>query len=126
MPGSVTPQPEAGQQAEGRRHRGAQSAGVSDDDDDERGKRARKMAAANAVSKAVKGLVGGVAMGSAETRERWASKLIPRSTVVGSPCTTAPEQNDAKKCAWGAGDARKAQAEMRQAGSRGDGPPNIP
>ena len=69
---------------------------MSDDDDERRGKRARKMAAANAVSKAVKGLVGGVAMGSAETRERWASKLIPRSTVVGSPCTTVPGQTDAK------------------------------
>ena len=84
------------------------------------GRAAKQKTVAGAVSKAMKGLVGGVAEGTVAEREQWTADLIPRSQVAGTPCTTPDEERDARECAWGAGDVRLAKAEMRQA-NRGAG-----
>ncbi len=94
--------------------------------EERRGQRARQKTAAGAVSKAMKGLVGGVAPGTAEERSQWTSDLIPRSTVVAGPCTSPEECAAAAECAWGAGDVRVARTEMRNAGQQLGGNPSIP
>ncbi len=74
--------------------------------------RAREQTAAGARSKAVKGLVGGVAPGDPEARQQWTTRLIPRSEVRGDPCTREAERAAAQDCAWGKSDMRQARKEM--------------
>eukprot|EP00973_Karenia_brevis_P004023 554606-Karenia_brevis.AAC.1 len=74
-----------------------------------RGRKARQKTAAGAVSKAIKGLVGGLAMGSAAERHQWTADLIPRSGAALGPCTNAQEQENACESAWGGGDMRAAK-----------------
>ena len=118
----------AGQQADpSRRLQRTAMAGAWTDSSEERlGKIARQRTAAGAISKAVKGLVGGIALGTPTERAQWTSDLIPRSCVVDGPCTRGVEAEEAKACAWGSGNFRQARNEMRAAGRSSDGPPNIP
>jgi hypothetical protein len=74
------------------------------------------------VSKAVKGLVGGVAPGSATERADWAVELIPRSGLEAGPCTQQDEAAGVDACAWGDGDLKKASREMKEAGKRPGAP----
>ncbi len=96
------------------------------DDEERRGRRAREQTAAGARSKAVKGLVGGVAPGDPEARQQWTTRLIPRSEVRGDPCTREAERAAAQDCAWGKGDMRQARKEMREAGKRPGSHAGIP
>ena len=96
------------------------------EDDERRGRRARLHTAAGARSKAVKGLVGGVAPSTAAERGQWTAGLIPRSEVVGGPCTQELEHQAAKECTWGRGDQRQARKEMREAGKRPGSHAGIP
>ena len=98
----------------------------ADDDEERRGRRARQQTAAGARSKAVKGLVGGVAPGSPAERQRWTATLIPRSEVEGGPCTQQSERDEARECAWGRGDVREARKEMKAAGKRPGSHAGIP
>ena len=101
-----------GQQAETTRK--SSSAAKVDQDEEKLGKRARVTTAAGAAGKALKGLVGGLAAGTAEERARWTASLIPRSALAAGPCTS----HAAAACAfaWGGRDLRQAKLNMRQAG----------
>ena len=116
----------AGQQLEANRRDGRKRAERHAGSEERKGRAARRAAAAGAVGKAVKGLVGGVATGSAAERARWTADLIPRSAINGSPCTRPEEATEAGTCAWGAGDVDRARREMKEAGRRPGGPPGIP
>ena len=89
-------------------------------------KRTIQQAAAGAMSKAVKGLVGGIAQADAEQRQCWTSDLIPRSEAGPSTCTQQRESASASACAWGQGRLRDARKEMRAAGKRPGGRLGIP
>ena len=52
--------------------------------DEKRERRARALAARGSISKAVKGLVGGAAQGSADCRRKWTTALIPQSSSIGT------------------------------------------
>ena len=94
--------------------------------DEHKGAKARQQTAAGAKSKAVKGLVGGIATGSPEQRASWTTELIPRSETSAGPFARPDEHDAAKQCAWGQGDLREAKKEMQTAGRRPDSPPGIP
>ena len=94
--------------------------------EERRGARAKQQAAAGAKSKAVKGLVGGLAAASPEQRQRWTEEMIPRCQRASGPRATAEEANEARACAWGGGDLRAARKDMQAAGKQPDGPPGIP
>ena len=96
------------------------------DTEERRGKRARQQAAAGAKSKAVKGLVGGVATSTPEEREQWTADLIPRSVAEHGPLTTEQEKEAARECAWGQGEYRQARKEMREAGKKPGSHAGIP
>ena len=113
-----------GQQAATRRRGNASS--TADESEEMRGRRAKQKTAAGSVSKALKGLVGGVASGSPADRKKWTTELIRRGCDVNGIYTTEGEVTDAKACAWGAGDVKSAQTEMRQAGKPAGGRPGIP
>ena len=99
---------------------------TSNDDEETKGRTTRRKTAKGAVSKAMQGLVGGVAPGTEEERTLWTAALIPRSEAHGGPTTSADEARDARECSWGGGDVRRAKAEMRQAGKTPGGLPGIP
>ena len=105
-----------------------QSRASQNQSEEKLGKRTRQKVAAQAVSKAMKGLVGGVASGTPAEREQWATELIPRSALSGgvAPCTAQGEADAAKRCAWSGGDATTARAEMREAGRKPGGTAEIP
>jgi hypothetical protein len=69
----------AGQQVKVERLRQGRQTASIDNSEERLGRTARQKTAANAVSKAMKGLVGGVAAGSPSERERWAADLIPHT-----------------------------------------------
>ena len=94
--------------------------------EEQRGAKARQQAAAGAKSKAVKGLVGGLATASPEQRATWTAEMIPRSDRTEGPCATPAEHEAARACAWGGGDFAQARKEMQTAGRRPDSPPGIP
>ena len=56
--------------------------------DEQRGKRARALTAWGSIRKAVNGLVGGPAQGSADCRKTWTIARIPRSSGSGTHPTT--------------------------------------
>ena len=85
-----------------------------------------QQAAAGARSKAVKGLVGGIAQADPGQRQRWTSDLIPRSEAGARTCTQQSEAASASACTWGQGRLREARKEMRAAGKRPGGRPGIP
>ena len=62
-------------------------------------KRACALTASGSISKAVHGLVGGVAKGSAECRKNWTTALIPRSSGSG----THPTSAECAEAGWNAG-----------------------
>ena len=67
--------------------------------DEQRLKRACPLAAKGPISKAMKGLVGGAAQGSAECRKNWTTALVPRSSGSGTDPTGA-EHAEAARVAW--------------------------
>ena len=60
--------------------------------DEQRGKRTCALMARRSISKAVRGLVGGAAQGSADYRKNWTTALIPRSTGSGTHPTECTRQ----------------------------------
>ena len=56
---------------------------------EQRHKRACALTARGSISKAMKGLVGGAAQGSADCRKNWTTALIPRSSGSGTHPTDA-------------------------------------
>ena len=65
----------------GQQHTGQQQPQT----EEQRGKRACALAARASISKAVKGLVGGPAAGSAEHRKHWTTAMVPQSSDRGTP-----------------------------------------
>lgn len=115
----------AGQQAE--MLRALDRPQTNERSDDQLGRATRKQSAAAAGGKAVKGLAGGVASGSAAERERWTVDLILRgSGIASSLYTTAIEKSQAGEHAWGEGDTLQARGDMREAGRVAGGPPRMP
>ena len=68
--------------------------------DEQRGKRVCALTARGSISKAMKGLVGGAAQGSADCRRNWTTSLIPRSSGIGTHPTIAECAEEAR-FAWG-------------------------
>ena len=77
-----------------------------------RGDRVCAFTAKRSISKAVKGLVGGGATGTAEHRIHWTTALFPRSSGRGTHSTGA----QAARAAWGAGRYKEARNAMREQG----------
>ena len=67
--------------------------------DEQRGKRACALTARGSISKAVKGLVGGAAQGSADCQKNWTTALIPRIWGLGTH-TTCAACAEAARIAW--------------------------
>ena len=67
------------------------------------------------ISKAMKGLVGGAAQGSADCRKNWTTALLPRSSGIGTHPTIA-ESAGAARIAWGGGRYKAARSAMREQG----------
>ena len=67
--------------------------------DEQRGRRACTLTARGSISKAMKGLVGGAAQGSADCRRKWTTALIPRSSGIGTHLTSA-RCVEAARVAW--------------------------
>ena len=102
-----------GQQNSGMLRRTARR--VPPQTDEQRPKRACALTARASISKAMKGLVGGAAQGSADRRRNWTTLLIPRSSGIGTHPTSA-ECAEAARIAWGGGRYRAARAAMREQG----------
>ena len=83
--------------------------------DEQRGKRACALTARKSISKAMKGLVGGAAQGSADCRKSWTTALIPRSLGLGTHPTSA-ECAEAVRGAWSGGRYKAARGAMREQG----------
>ena len=75
-----------GQQSFGPPRRTAR--GVQPQRDEQRGKRACALTARGSIIRAMKGLVGGAAQGSADCRTNWTTALIPRSSGFGTHPTS--------------------------------------
>ena len=75
-----------GQQSLGPPRRTAR--GVQPQRDEQRGKRAGALTARGSIIRAMKGLVGGAAQGSADCRRNWTTALIPRSSGFGTHPTS--------------------------------------
>ena len=94
--------------------------------DEAKGRRACIQAAVGSRSKAMKGLVGGVAHGSPEERARWTESLIPRSEDA-SLCHPSSEDHAlSQTMAWGGGNFQRAKAAMREVGRERTGSASIP
>ena len=97
-----------------------------DDEDERRGKRARRQAAIGSRSKAMKSLVGGIASGTASQRQYWGEALIPRSDEAHQAHPDLSERRTAKVSAWGKGCFRQAKSEMRECGRQRTGIASLP
>ena len=75
----------------------------------QRGKKACALTARGSISKAMKGLVGGAAQGSADCRKNWTAALISRSSGSGTHPTSA-ECAEAAHAAWGGGRYKAARS----------------
>ena len=80
--------------------------------EEQRGKRACSLTASGSISKAMEGLVGGAAQGSADCRQNWTTALIPRSSGNGTHPTDAVCAEGAG-VAWGSGRYKPARRAMR-------------
>ena len=83
--------------------------------DEQRGKRGCALKVLGSTSKAMKGLVGGAAQGSADCRMNWTTALIPRSSGSGTH-TTSAEFSEAAPVARGGGRYKAARSAMREQG----------
>ena len=97
-----------------------------DGDDEKLGKRARVQVAVGLRSKAMKGLVGGIAEGDTEEKRVWAESLIPRSAEPALAPADDAERDASRSLAWGQGDARAAKAAMREVGRQKTGLASLP
>ena len=93
--------------------------------DEQRGKRACALTARGPISKAMKGLVGGAAPGSADCRKNWTTALIPRSSGLGTHPTNA-ERNEAARGAWRSGRYKAVRSAMREQGRSKTGVASLP
>ena len=84
------------------------------DEEEAKGKRAKKQTAVGSVSKAMQGLVGGVAEGSPEQKKLWTEALIPVSQATHAAHPNEAERTDAVGRAWGKGELRVARTEMKE------------
>ena len=88
-----------GQQNSGPLHRIARK--TQPQTDEQRGKRACALTAWGSISKAMKGLVGGVAQGSEDCRRNSTTTLIPRSSGIGTHPTSAKvRRGGANRLEW--------------------------
>ena len=95
-------------------------------EDEAKGRRACIQAAVGSRSKAMKGLVGGVAHGSPEERARWTESLIPRSEDA-SLCHPSSEDHAlSQTMAWGGGNFQRAKAAMCEVGRERTSMAGIP
>ena len=99
--------------------------GVQPQTDEQRGKRACALTARASISKAMKGLVGGAAQGSADCRRNWATALIPRSSDIGTHPSSA-ECAEAAGISWGGGRYKLARSAMREQGRSKTGIASLP
>ena len=88
---------------------------VQPQSDEQRGKRSCALSARGSISKAMKGLVGGAAQGSADCRLNWTTALIPRSSGIGTHPSSA-ECVEAARIARGGGRCKLARGPMRAQG----------
>ena len=102
-----------GQQNSGPPRRKAR--GVQPQTDEQRGKRACALTGRGSISKAIKGLVGGIAQGSADCCGNWTTAPIPRSSGIGTHPTSV-ERAYAARSAWGGGCYKLARSAMREQG----------
>ena len=93
--------------------------------DEQRGKRACALTARGPISKAMKGLVGGAAPGSADCRKNWTTALIPRSSGLGTHLTNA-ERSEAACGAWRSGRYKAVRSAMREQGRSKTGVASLP
>ena len=68
-------------------------------------------------SKAMQGLVGGAAQGSADCCRNWTTALTPRCSGIGTHSTSA-ECTEAARTAWGGGRYKPARSAMTEQGRR--------
>ena len=116
----------AGQQAVGAVVKATKKSGSDLDDEERRGKQARVQCAVGSRSKAMKGLVGGVANGSSDEKQRWAESLIPRSDEPIHACPGITERTAAAGHAWGKGSRREAKAAMKDVNKQRTGLASLP
>ena len=98
------------------------------DTEEDLGQRNRKLAIQGAGSKAIKGLSGGLAEGSAEQRDKLSRDLTPKDERPGDAChaEAADIFRDAA-CSWGAGDPDQAKKDLIEATRlHTPGAPGIP
>ena len=103
-----------GQQSEAARMSRSGGAGV--DAEERLGGSTRKKAREGAVSKAFKGLVGGVQNGTESERRSWTKELIPRAETGHATLTTDTERQESAACSWVCGNDEEAKRAMGQAG----------
>ena len=115
-----------GQQTSASRRPEQARGGGQVDTDEGRGRRARVRTALNQGSKAMKGLVGGVASADAATREMWAKSLIPRSAKGDGALTSSEERRQSVALAWGEGNFRQAMAAMKESQRQNNGLASLP
>jgi len=113
-----------GQQSEAARMSRSGGAGV--DAEERLGGSTRKKAREGAVSKAFKGLVGGVQNGTESERRSWTKELIPQAEAGHATLTTDTERQESAACSWGCGNDEEAKRAMRQAGRSAGSPPKLP
>ena len=92
---------------------------------EQREQRACALTARGSISKAVKGLVGGAAQGSADCRKNWTTALILRSSRNGTHPTSA-ECAKAARIAWRGGSYKAARSAMREQGRFRTGIASLP
>ena len=109
-----------GQQRTGQQTREKKT--VQPQTQEQRGKRACAFTARGSIGKAMKGLVGGAAAGSAECRKHWTTSLIPRTSGQG----THPSSAERAQAAWGGGRYKKARSAMSEQGRSKSGTASLP
>ena len=83
------------------------------------------LTARGSMSKAMKGLVGGAAAGSAGCRKDWTTALILRSSGQGTHPSSA-ERAQATQAAWGGGRYKTARSAVREQGRSKIGTASLP
>ena len=92
--------------------------------EEQRGKRA--LTARGSISKAMRGLVGGVAAGKAEHRRQWTAALIPQSSWQRFANPTDTERTQAARAAWRGGRCKEARSTPREQGRTKTGVALLP
>ena len=83
------------------------------------------LTAGGLIIKAMRGLVGGAAVGSTECRKQWTTALISRSSGHGTHPSGA-ERAQAARAAWGGGWHKTARGAEREQGRSKTGTASLP